>query len=470
MKLSPPEMLGTARARAAKAQPYLMSAIYRLRPVEAKGLGTVACDEGWRLYYDPEVIAKWTVIELSGALLHEVWHLLRMHFSRMGIVQPSVRNICQDLEINDDLPRPDDAASKGALVMLPEFGLWPGKKIAFSNELRKKLNSLPPQERKIAEKNHEEWSAWLAGLPLNLTAEEYFNLMPQSLRDKCRGNAGDGVGDGQGGSGGPGSPTGGSCGGCAGNPSDAEKKARAEAQANGTLPEPISPAEQHVARTQVAQAIKAHERAHGRGSVPVGASVWAEVALGPEKIPWRKTLKGSIRAAVAEVQGMSDYTYSRPSRRDHPGFILPALRGPSPEVAVVIDCSGSMFSKGKDSETILGEAMREVKGVLKQCGTKGVSILATDAAVNSVKRVFDFKQMRDALKGGGGTDMGAGLAAAGKLKPKPDITIVLTDGDTGWPTAKPEGCGRVIVGVLPGAGGASQFPTPEWAKVIVVED
>jgi len=32
------------------------------------------------------------------------------------------------------------------------------------------------------------------------------------------------------------------------------------------------------------------------------------------------------------------------------------------------------------------------------------------------------------LLGGGGTDMGAGLARAAELRPKPDIIVVLTDG------------------------------------------
>ena len=47
-------------------------------------------------------------------------------------------------------------------------------------------------------------------------------------------------------------------------------------------------------------------------------------------------------------------------------------------------------------------------------------------------------QARDVeLLGGGGTDMGAGLAKAAELRPRPDLIIVLTDGYTPWPSAPP---------------------------------
>jgi hypothetical protein len=57
--------------------------------------------------------------------------------------------------------------------------------------------------------------------------------------------------------------------------------------------------------------------------------------------------------------------------------------------------------------------------------------------------------------------MGAGLAAAGRLRPRPDVIVVLTDGATGWPTLPPPRC-RVVIALLAPTG----WPTPGWATVV----
>ena len=49
------DSLKIARTRAAEDRPYLASALWNLVPVERKGLGTMATDSSWRLYYDPEL-------------------------------------------------------------------------------------------------------------------------------------------------------------------------------------------------------------------------------------------------------------------------------------------------------------------------------------------------------------------------------------------------------------------------------
>jgi hypothetical protein len=67
------------------------------------------------------------------------------------------------------------------------------------------------------------------------------------------------------------------------------------------------------------------------------------------------------------------------------------------------------------------------------------------------------------LLGGGGTDMGAGLAATVDLRPRPDLVIVLTDGHTPWPPGPP-GKAKVIVGLMDNAGSV-----PDWATSIAVD-
>jgi len=124
-------------------------------------------------------------------------------------------------------------------------------------------------------------------------------------------------------------------------------------------------------------------------------------------------------------------------------------------VAVVVDTSGSV------DDAMLAQALAEVSGILKALGQReGVHVLAVDAAVHTCRRVFRPDQVH--LGGGGGTDMGAGLAEAEKLKPRPQVAIVITDGRTPWPGAAPRGM-RVIVALT------EEEKVPSWAKKIIIE-
>jgi len=171
-----------------------------------------------------------------------------------------------------------------------------------------------------------------------------------------------------------------------------------------------------------------------------------------------------LRKGIADTSGRSDYTYRRPSRRAAAvrDVILPALRRPVPNVAVVCDTSGSM------TDDLLARVLAEVDGILRAMGLRadGVPVLACDAAVHTVRRVRHAGQVE--LVGGGGTNMGAGIAAAVAGKPRPHVVVVLTDGYTPWPRTGPKGT-KVIVGLL----GPDAFrlpPTPGWARTIRIDD
>jgi predicted metal-dependent peptidase len=77
-----------------------------------------------------------------------------------------------------------------------------------------------------------------------------------------------------------------------------------------------------------------------------------------------------------------------------------------------------------------------------------------------VKRVTDIRQVE--LIGGGGTDMMAGIHQAERLSPRPDIIIVVTDGDTDW-GRKP--AIPVIVALTDG-----DRNVPGWARKVVIND
>ncbi len=79
------------------------------------------------------------------------------------------------------------------------------------------------------------------------------------------------------------------------------------------------------------------------------------------------------------------------------------------------------------------------------------------------------------LIGGGGTDLRAGFAKALRANPRPDVVVVLTDGQTPWPEHRPP-C-RTVVGLFPRNrrtwsehSDAEYVPDlpPEWARTVEI--
>jgi predicted metal-dependent peptidase len=218
----------------------------------------------------------------------------------------------------------------------------------------------------------------------------------------------------------------------------------------------LSEAHQKLLARDVARRIKEHSRT--RGDTPAGWQRWAEDVLEPV-VDWRRALRAAVRRGVADVAGRVDFTYRRPSRRAAalPGVVLPSLRQPLPTVAVVVDTSGSM------TDGMLSQVLAEVGGLLASVGVgrNRLHVVCCDSQAYQAQRVLRAHDVR--LLGGGGTDMGAGLAATVDLRPRPDLVIVLTDGHTPWPPGPP-GRARVIVGLMDKTGSV-----PSWASSVAVD-
>ncbi|MFI7217310.1 vWA domain-containing protein [Micromonospora maritima] len=203
------------------------------------------------------------------------------------------------------------------------------------------------------------------------------------------------------------------------------------------------------------------------GTAPRGWRRWAEEVFHPPQ-PWRELLGAAVRSAVSASGAGDDYTYGRPSRRSAgtPGVVLPALRRRPPRVCVVVDTSGSV------SDRELGSALLEVTAIARAVGGRRdlVSVLPCDAAAD---RVLPLCRAEDLpLIGGGGTDLRTGFARALRHGRRPDVVVVLTDGQTPWPAARPS-C-RTVVGLFPRhtrwSEHADRVPTspPDWARVVTI--
>jgi predicted metal-dependent peptidase len=219
----------------------------------------------------------------------------------------------------------------------------------------------------------------------------------------------------------------------------------------------LSDVEAMLLRKRTAEAITVAVATSGAGSVAGGWARWADALLRPQ-LDWRTLLGASVRSAVAAVRGNADYSYQRPSRRRVPRVVLPAMQRPVPRVAIIIDTSGSV------DDDQLAMAWTEVHGCLQRLGTRRdlLSVYAADVDLHKLRRTASG---RVELLGGGGTDMGAAVTTILATVPKPDLVVVITDGFTPWPVARPTR--PVIVVLLPAEWGAPQ-PPPAWAKVIEI--
>ncbi|MER5487404.1 VWA-like domain-containing protein [Streptomyces sp. NPDC002812] len=199
----------------------------------------------------------------------------------------------------------------------------------------------------------------------------------------------------------------------------------------------LSEQERDAVRFRVAQGITGRP-----GSAPKGWKRWAEEAFHPPQ-PWRELLGAAVRSATSGSGAGDDYTYSRPSRRSAgvPGAVLPSLRRRPPRVSVVIDTSGSV------SDTELGSALLEVTAISRAVGGRRdlVTVVPCDASARIAHPLCRAEGIP--LLGGGGTDLRTGFATALRSTPRPDVIVVLTDGQTPWPDTRPP-C-RTVVGLFP---------------------
>ncbi|MEU1280816.1 VWA-like domain-containing protein [Streptomyces sp. NPDC005805] len=194
---------------------------------------------------------------------------------------------------------------------------------------------------------------------------------------------------------------------------------------------------------------------------------WAEDVVHPPQ-PWRTLLGAAVRSAATAGGAGEDYTYGRPARRSAgvPGAVLPSLRRRPPRVAVVVDTSGSV------SDAELGSALLEVAAIARALGGRRdlVTVVPCDASARVVHPLCRAEGIP--LLGGGGTDLRAGFARALGASPRPDAVVVLTDGQTPWPSRRP-GC-RTVVGLFPRHRHRSEEDDyvpdapPSWARVVVI--
>ena len=446
--------LAGARLWAAQRFPYFATGLFALTLVERPDIGSVTADSRWRVYADPEVVATLTTAQLGTALVHHLGPLLRAH-ARRGVeagaadIWSDQWNLVADCEIDDDLVA--DGGRFAEPPRLPsDFG-WEDSQLAETYLTL--LARQPAPEDGGDDDSSDSDDAAIEG-PAGQDADGGTNDQGEE-------------GSGEGADSDSGTDSGTDSGACSGTPtrprtidcgSAAHGQARPWEATDDDAPA-LDSADAALVRRCTANAVVAHAKEFG--TVPAGLLLWAQVA--PATVDWRKVLASEIRRALKRTTGSSDFTFARRSRRSAalPGVILPGLFRPSPEVAVVVDTSGSMGAEE------LSDALGEIDGILDRAGlaTRRVPVLACDAEVGAITLAARASDVD--LTGGGGTDLRVGIEAATRLRPRPHVVVVLTDGCTPWPAVAPRGT-SVVVGLIGEEDSCCESSVPSWARTVVI--
>ncbi|MFS8199785.1 DUF2201 family putative metallopeptidase [Streptomyces sp. CWNU-52B] len=411
------EKLLAARLHAVKVRPYLAGALFALHVVEDRSVPTMAVDAHWRCYVSPGFVARTPPEELAGVWVHEVSHLLRDHHRRGERYARQYED--GPGERSEAGVRPADGWERLRRNIAADFEI--NDDIYGDGLLRPAGAVLPSMLR----------------LPEGLLMEEYLKTASLSglASELAWLDCGSGA-DGQ------------------GRPWELGPDG-----AHG-----LSRQQQDAVRFRVAEGIKGRP-----GDAPQGWRRWADEAFQPPQ-PWRQLLGAAVRSAAGAPGAGENHSYRRPSRRSAcvPKVILPSLRRTPPSVCVVIDTSGSV------SDAELGGALLEVAAISRAVGGRRdlVSVISCDAAAGVAVPLCRAESIE--LVGGGGTDLRSGFARALRSRPRPDVIVALTDGQTPWPSAPPP-C-RTVVGLFPrrGSGGAEENPDyvpdtpPAWARVVTI--
>ena len=441
--------LAKARIAACRLWPAATSAILSLVPVERRGLGTLAVDKHWRLYFDPEYLA--TVDDQTAAVivLHEVSHLLLRHHERGGNATDwKLWNVATDCSVNFRLQAeghtvppewmtPARFQLQGNLSAEQYYRHLEDQRDAQSQQQQPDPQATPDDEPD--ESPRDDAGASQGDQPELETPQ-------QAAATDAADQAGEKCGEAD--------QTASVQPGVSGSCADGQLKPWEDpppaAEEDG--PPVIEKHEQEQLIRRVAEAME-----KGQGGGTSNWSSFVQDILHPRIDP-KVLLSMAIRQAVDQVSGGHDDTsYRRPSRRPAVGGVIrPARVAVIPRICVIVDSSGSM--DGRD----LGYALGLIGKVLSGFRLRdGVQVMVGDTSVQTCEKVFDPKRL--SIKGGGGTEMDRLIVAAARLEPRPQLIVVATDGYTDWPR---ENVGVPVVACLTRQ--SCRQSVPDWIKSIVL--
>lgn len=528
--MKPIQKVQAARYGLMKQRPYLATATIRLRLVASEACPhALAASEGWTLYYNPALVEQTELETLVIQLRREVERLIRRHARRLKSLPRDIAETASAMEIDDDLA--GEYGSRPDWTLPQQMGLEAGRTaeeyaLALLDMGSQSQNSSSSQDGDSqdgdsdagssgagADSSSDEESDGRDGASANAPSLSATNDDGSSAnatdssqgagtpagdgndqtcgaRGRSRGdsspqtssaNAGDSSSSQSGGASGA---QNGACDAQRSSDASGDDNARGSDSASESSSQQGSAAsgrhapwetdEEPVSKVEIDQLVEstlraAAEYAKTRGSQGANMARRYDAATTNKPLPWQRILARYIARGRVYGAGRADFSYSRPHRRQSaiPDVVLPTLRQPMLDVAVVVDTSGSI------SDDELGLALREVQAILKRGGVAEMRVVFGDTSVRAEARVRTATEAVKAfrrVRGGGGTDMGYLVreivdSSSPKSRP-PQLVVVITDGETPWGRA-PRTRVPVIAVITPRG---RRDSTPAWVKEVAIDE
>ena len=390
LKADAVKTLAETRRAMMQRQPFTGSVAMNLDIVPVRDLRCdTACTDGKSIFFDIDFLSGLNPEERLFVLAHEVWHNLMCHFARTENRDREMMNVATDLEVNQILVKDG--------FCLPTGALMPDR----------------------------------LGLPTDLSAEQYYELLAQQGQQNQSG-------------GGKGGSAGGQfdkhvySGDDLTQPGQGQSKEEAKAELGGQdvsdkygkveFDSDFRPGDPKagVERVREAAVGAAQMVERTRGSLPAHIRGLVEALLKPE-IDWREQLQQFVTRTCSG----ENRNWNPPNRRHvHSGIYLQSRKGEKIRVVAGLDVSGSTAG---DIPKFLGE----LNGLVKSFGRYELTVIQCDTEVKSAKTYsddepLDLENEKFEVEGGGGTKLTPIFdhIEANKDELAPDAILILTDGYT----------------------------------------
>jgi hypothetical protein len=443
--------IARARAMAAKLCPFSTSLLLGLTPVKSDTSPPLSVDQHWRMYYNPQAIkdSEFTETDAAQHMLKACARLVQRHPERIQQMIPA---------------KGDQAAYQGLAGMASEMvcqtlfydalhaGIANGKLVdydlvdAFATECKEAnvehmsleqlfaalLNDMQSQHGKENANNQSDASSEGSGEANDGSDSQNRqpddSHSPDELADAAQKEI---------------------------NASSTRRRAAAQAiqqfQSGSSVdgmrrpweqPPPATSEDDHEFHNNLAfQAVKnVEETIADRGCDPGHALLDFMRDIKPHvSLAGVRLLKKLILEAVDRCSGYRDRRFDGRSRRqaaysrvNQRQIIMPHDCGPVPQVAILVDTSGSMDAQQLNTALgFVGDVLRELQI------TTGIDVMLGDLELLKTEKIFHKEQLAEMdLVGAGGTHMGrcirTSLKRLRKLRRDPNLVICLTDGYTPW--------------------------------------
>ncbi len=457
------EKLEKARALAVKREPFgatvMLFMRYELAPMSGARAYT---SPGGTVTIDRDFFAEAPVELVAETIVHERWHVQSNHFGRAAAINASgdrLANLAMDAVINwrmrqDGWPREDGCVMPKDLGLEDSVGTWPWERV-YVELRRQEEKRREEQEQEQEPEQGDDGDQGEDGGDDGGEGEGDELDSPEGAGDGQSDDQGDDGGEGDDGQGGDGDGVGDEGDGTPDEAAGAESSSHgAEDSTSGTCgggccgmeaPEGAVIDDDDAERAERADVVRHQAAEHvldcamkNPGSVPGHVMAWADNELAVQEVNWRHKLRHVAMRGLKSRPGATRSTFMARSPLQNAmsavmgrrAPVLPSTHAPEPDVLVAADVSYSMSEEERERTLV------EVEAVIKaiRCDVT-FAVFTTD--VNDCKRVGTAAEALAMMQLGGGTAFQPVFDLAEKLRP--DMLIIVTDGEAVLPERKPRG-------------------------------